>query len=222
MSAQFVRSALAASLVAGAVSSALAAAPTVSTFDTDTQSFIQSTIGTTVIQQGTGGNPDGHLTLRRDTGAALDLAAVNSSSPEYVGSYAAEGINGAGFDINVGNFSLDALWIRIRESSFINGWHYDFGPLAANGNAWVPKDVAFDPTWNDATATLNGWVKEDAGVGSFATTFSNVHWFEIRTIKAPNDTSLIVELDNVRLVPAPGAAGLALMGMGAAARRRRR
>lgn len=200
------------------VGSTLAAAPVISTFDADEQGFVGSTIATTQIHSASGGNPGGHITLRKDLSTGFDIGTQHSTNPDYLGNYAAGGINEAGFDINVFNTTLDDVWLRVRVGPGQDGWHYAFGGLAPNGNAWVSLAVTFDPTWEDATAILNGWTQE-AGAPSFADMMANVGWFEVRTIN-PIDESALIGLDNIYLVPAPGAA--ALLGLGLLTARRRR
>ena len=198
---------------------AFAAVPTVATFDVDAEGFVGSTTSTVLIHSGTGGNPDGHIEIRKDlTPPVFDIGAETKTSPDFLGDYAAGGITGAGFDLNVFNNSIDAVWLRFRPDIVQNGWHYDFGAVAANSNQWELFDVAFDPTWDDATAGAMGWVQED-GAASFAAVLGGVGWIEVRVL---HEGSTIAGVDNVRLVPAPSPAAIALMATGFAARRRRR
>ena len=196
---------------------ALAAGPIVSTFDLDAEGFAGGTIATTLVHMPGGGNPDGHIVIRKALGSGFDMGAQNSISPEYLGNYAAAGINSAGFDLNVFNTTLDDVMIRFRVSAAQDGWRYSFGGVLPDANAWESFDVAFDPTWDDATAILNGWAQE-AGADTFANTLASVGWFEVRTVN-PDDVSALVGLDNIRLVPAPSAA--ALLALPLLARRRR-
>lgn len=197
---------------------ALGAIPTITTFDVDASGFQGSTTSTTQIYSGSGGNSAGHIQIRKDLSPPeFDIGSRTSSDPNFLGDYAAGAITGAGFDLNVFNTSLDSLWIRFRVDTSTNGWHYNFGGVVPNANAWEAHDVNFDPTWDDATALLNGWTQE-SGAGSFAATLGSVGWVEVRAI---NDGSAIVGLDNIRLLPTPGTGTLAALAMLGVARRRR-
>ena len=205
-------------LVAVFVSPALGAIPTVATFDVDAEGFVGSTTSTTQIFAAAGGNTGGHIQIRKDLSPPeFDVGSRTSTDTDFLGDYAAGGITGAGFDMNAFNTTLNAVWLRFRSSVTLNGWHYDFGVVTPDANTWISYDVAFNPLWDDVTAAANGWTQE-AGAGSFASTLATVDWIEIRAI---NEESLIAGLDNIRLVPTPGAgllAGLAALGV---ARRRR-
>ena len=67
-------------------------------------------------------------------------------------------------------------------------------------------------------AAANGWTQD--GALSFSSLFSSIGWMEVRLIN-PDGVSAIVGVDNVRLVPAPGAAAPALLVLIALRRRRR-
>ncbi len=197
---------------------AWAAVPgTVATFDVDEDGFAGSTIATVQIHAAGGGNPDGHVQIRKDLLTGFDTGTQNSVWPEFLGDYAADGVNGGGFDLNVFNTTLDEAHLRMRRNVGENGWYYDFGPVAPNANQWESYDVLFDPTWDDATAMGNGWTQE-AGAPGFADLMASVGWLEVRVI---NDGSSIVGVDNVRIVPEPGTLALLAAGLGFVARRRR-
>lgn len=197
---------------------AFAAIPTVATFDADAETWQGSTTSTTQIHSPAGGNPGGHIQIRKELGdPQFDAGSRTSDDAEFLGDYATGGITGAGFDMNVFNTTLTGVLLRFRSSVTQNGWYYDFGAVAPANNAWVPYDVAFNPLWDDATAGANGWVQE-SGAGSFAQTLSTVDWIEVRAI---NTGSLIAGLDNIRLVPTPGTAALAGLALLSAFRRRR-
>jgi hypothetical protein len=202
------------SLILGVASSTWAAVPgTVASFDVDENGFIGSTIATVQVYAASGGNPGGHVVIRKDLSSGFDMGTQNSISPALLGNYAVSGITGAGFDLNVFNTTLDEAHLRFRRNPAENGWYFNFGAVAPNANQWEPYDVAFDPAWSNATALANGWAQE-ASSPSFADLMASVGWIEARVI---NTGSAIVGVDNVRLVPEPGAfamlgAGLALFG----------
>ncbi len=77
--------------------------------------------------------------------------------------------------------------------------------------------MLFDPTWDDATALANGWTQETLAP-SFADLMASVGWLEVRVIA---DGSMIVGVDNVRIVPEPATLALLTVGLGFIARRRR-
>ncbi len=197
---------------------ALAAVPgTVATFDTDADGFIGSTIATVQVHLDSGGNPGGFVQIRKDLTPGFDIGTQNSVWPGFLGDYAAAGVSGAGFDLNVFNTTLDEAHLRLRRAVDENGWYYDFGPVAPNANQWASYDVLFDPTWDDATAAANGWIQEDFSP-SFAALMASVGWLEVRVIA---DGSMIVGVDNVRIVPEPATLALLTVGLGFIARRRR-
>lgn len=208
-------------LVASAVAvPALGAAPIVATFSLGEDNFVASTLDTVQIRPASGGNPGGFVQLRKETSVdAFPLGTRTSVTPEFLGNYAAAGINQAGFDLVTFNTTLDGAQIRFRPGVADNGWNYNFGAIAA-GNNWISLVTpVFDPTWSDVAATANGWTQE-AGAPSFAALFANVGWVEARFNNAPL-VSAIVGVDNVRLIPAPSFAALGLMGVAIAGRRRR-
>lgn len=194
---------------AGLVGPAWAAVPgTTATFDAGSDDFIGSTIATVQIHMAAGGNPAGFAQIRKDLQTGFDMGTQNSVWPELLGNYIADGINGAGLDLNVFNTALDETHLRFRRNVAENGWYYDFGAIQPNDWQWIPLDVSFNPAWSDATALANGWSQEP-GSPSFAALMASVGWIEVRTV---NQGSAIVGVDNVRLVPEPAA--LALLAAG--------
>ena len=131
----------------------LAAAPTVATFNTGPEGFVGSTTSTTLVHSPSSGNPGGHIQIRKSLSPPVfDIGAADTSTPAFLGDYAAGGITGAGFDLNVFNTTLTAAFVRFRPDIFTNGWSYDFGAVNPNSNLWSSFLVNFDPTWSDATA----------------------------------------------------------------------
>lgn len=201
-------------IVAG---SAGAAVPgTVATFDVDEDDFQGSTTATVQVYAAAGGNPGGHVQIRKDLTPGFDIGTQNSTWPEFLGDYAAAGVNGAGFDLNVFNTTFDEVHLRVRRNVGENGWHYNFGAVLPNANLWESYDVAFDPAWNDVTALANGWTQE-AGSPGFAAVMSSVGWLEVRVI---NTASAIAGVDNVRIVPEPATLLLLIGGLTLVGRRR--
>lgn len=204
--------------VAVSASMGFAASPYTASFDADAQGFQGSTISTTQIYLGAGGNPGGFVEIRRDLGGpAFDIGTENMSSPEFLGDYAAAGINEAGFDLRVPSTPIADVWLRFRSTVTMNGWYHPFGAPSSD-NVWHDYQEIFDPNWDDVTAAANGWVQE-AGAGSFADTFQTVGWIEVRLIAIE---STLADIDNVYIVPTPGAGGLALLGLGMMTRRGKR
>ena len=194
-----------------------AVVPTVATFSADEDDFIGSTIATVQIYSGGGGNPGGHVEIRKDFGPGIDIIGTqNSVWPEFLGDYAAAGVTGGGFDLNVFETPFDSAQLRMRRNVGENGWYFEFGPIVPNGGLWASYDVAFDPTWSDALALGNGW-QQEAGSPSFADLMSSVGWLEVRLF---NLGSAVAGVDNVRLVPEPSALVLVLAGLVALSRRR--
>ena len=207
------------SSIALAAMPALGAAPTVAPFAADEEGFVGATTSTVQVHSGTGGNPDGHIQIRKDLSPPVfDIGTRNSVTPDFIGDYGAGGITGGGFDLNVFNNAIDDVWLRFRDSVNDNGWHYPFGAVAVNASQWESFDAAIDPTWSDGAAAGAGWVQE-AGAPSWATVMGDVFWIEVRVLR---DDSTIVGIDNVRLAPTPGAAALGLIVAGVGVRRRRR
>ena len=205
-------------IILGVAGSTWAAVPgTVASFDVDESGFIGSTIATVQVYAASGGNPGGHVVIRKDLTSGFDMGTENSSSPALLGDYAAAGVTGAGFDLNVFNTTLDEAHLRFRRNPAENGWYFNFGAVAPNANLWGLYDVAFDPTWSDVTALANGWTQE-ASSPSFAALMASVGWIEARVI---NTGSAIVGVDNVRIVPEPAALALAGAGLALVSRRRR-
>lgn len=196
----------------------------IATYDADAEGWQGSTTSTVQIHAAGGGNPDGHIQVRKDLEPPVfDIGSRTSDDPDFLGDYAASGITGAGFDLNVFNTTIDNAYLRFRRNVAENGWVFDFGSVLPNANAWESFDVVFDPTWDDLTARANGWQSDDdvdPGVDpspSFADVMADVGWIEVRLA---NEGSAIVGIDNVRLVPEPTS--IALLACGAAALLRRR
>ncbi|MCA9283014.1 MAG: hypothetical protein H6812_07165 [Phycisphaeraceae bacterium] len=198
--------------------SAMAASPITATFDSDAENFQGSTISTTQIHLGAGGNPGGFIEIRRDLGGpAFDIGTENRMTPEFLGDYVAGGINEAGFDLRVPSTPVADVWLRFRSSVSMNGWYHPYG-APANDNVWHEYSSSFDPSWDDATALGNGWLQE-AGAGTFSDTMKSVGWIEVRLITIE---STLADIDNVYIVPTPGALALSVVGMGFGLRRRSR
>ncbi len=178
----------------------------------DLAGWFGSTVDSTVVNPGVGGNPGGYLEIRRsgafDIGMTTDLAAVAGSYSGAVWTVKVDLLHLAGdtFDAK--------LRFRYQDPSF-NGWSHSLsGPLA---NVWSTKMLSFDPSWTDIQAVANGWTQEAGPVVSWAQTMSNTYHPEIRFAGGP---TLLVGVDNfsITAVPEPStysfmALGLAVLGV---------
>jgi len=156
-----------------------------------------------VVWAGVGGNPDGHVQVRRDVGGPnFDIGTATEISGDFLGDYAAAGVSGVSVDLNFMTDNLTSASLRFRPDGVDNGWSYSYA--LTNGydvNAWGTYSVNFDPTWDDATAEANGWVKGDPTVASFADLFASVGWAEVRF--ASSQESTLVGVDNYQLIGIP-------------------
>ncbi len=178
-----------------------------------------STIHSTVVNPGVGGNPDGHLLIRRGgafaIGATTDLDAVDGS---YAGNSWTVKVDLAQIE---GTVSDVRLRYRYQDSTY-NGWSFQ---LAAALGGWSTKSVTFNADWSDADAMLNGWSADAAGsTESFAQTMANTYHPEVRF---EGTRTLLVGVDNfsITAVPEPGTyllMALGLVGVAFSARRRQR
>jgi hypothetical protein len=158
----------------------------------DLAGWTPNTVGTQVTWGATG-NPGGCLITERpgignSIGITTELVVAS-------GDYAAAGVRSVSFDVNYerGDFFAAAFRVRYQDPTF-NGWYFPLsGPFDAN---WHSYHIAFDPTWSDADALLNGWVKDDPGVESFATTMSDVYHPEVRI---DGIGAALARIDNFRI-----------------------
>ncbi len=218
---------LSAVLLAMSAISVHAAIPgTVATYDVDEQGWQGSTTSTTQVYVGNGGNPGGHIEVRKDlTPPVFDIGSRTSADAAFLGDYAASGITGAGFDLNVFNSPVDNAFLRFRRNVAENGWRYGFGQVLPNANTWESFDVVFDPTWDDLTARSNGWLTDDdfdPGADpspAFADVMADVGWIEVRLA---SEGSTIAGIDNVRIIPEPTTLGLCVLAVVVAMGRRAR
>lgn len=208
--------------------SAQAATPgAVETWDVDVAGWGPGTTSSTVVHAAGGGNPDGHILIRKVLGGFDEIAAANDANPDFLGDYGADGVGQVAVDINMFNSSVTDSWVRFRRNAAENGWRYSFGAIAPNANIWETYTTPlFDATWTDAEARLNGWLTADdidPGANaspSFALVMGDVGRAEVRFDTAAG-VSTLVGVDNFRLlVPEPASA--ALLGLGGLALLRRR
>lgn len=192
----------------------LAAVPgSVETWDTDLAGWQESTVDSTVVHAATGGNPDGHVVIRKELGGPFEnIGVATSTSSDYLGDYA--GVVGVSVDIEFRTDNVTDAWIRFRPDVVSNGWRYSLTNTFPT-DVWTTYTAPLDPTWDDATALLNGWERDDPGVGSFADLFSAAGWAEVR-FDSPQSSTLI-GVDNFRLIPVPEPSSLLLLGAAALA-----
>lgn len=197
-----------------AASLSVAAVPgSVETWDADLAGWDQSTIISTVIHAAAGGNPDGHVLVRKELGAAdFDIGTATTTSSDYLGNYA--GVIGIEVDLNFGTDNVTNAWVRFRPDVVGNGWRFPLTNVFPTGS-WDTYSAPFDANWDDATALANGWEQDEPGVASFADLFSSVGWAEVR-FESPQ-TSTLVGVDNFRLVAIPEPSSLVLAAASLAA-----
>ncbi len=186
---------------------AFAAVPgSVETWDAGLNAWDQSTTSSTVIHAATDGNPDGHLTIRKVLGGFDNIGVATTASADYLGDYS--GVIGISVDAVYRTNNVTDAWIRFRPDLVDNGWQYSLTNVFPT-DTWTTYQAPFDPSWDDATAILNGWEKFDAGAGSFADLFSSVGWAEVR-FNSPQ-TSTIIGVDNFRLIAIPEPSAVCLV-----------
>lgn len=171
---------------------------------------------THVLTGGADGPADAFArTENTDPQVQMLIRATSSGNTDVTGDYLGAGINQISFAINELGID-DGLVIRLG-----------FGQ---RGNFWVSNET-FDPsadTWETFTIDLveSNFTSVFGGLGTFNAALSNVQRLQFRL--DPGDPSIMPEVgqgdfgvDNVTLIPTPGAAGLLALGGVLAARRRR-
>jgi len=207
-------------MTSGSVHAAVAGA--IETWDVDLAGWDQSTTASTVVWAGGGGNPDGHVQIRRIvSGPNFDVGTATTLSGDFLGDYGIAGVGGVALDVNAMTDNITGASIRFRPDVVDNGWSYSFAnalPL----NTWASFTVEFNPNWDDVTAMNAGWIKDDPTVSSFSDLFSSVGWAEVRF--ASSQESTLAAVDNFELlsIPEPSTWALLLVGASALALRRRR
>ncbi len=194
----------------------------VETWDTDLAGWQTETTSTVLAHGAVGGNPDGHVLVRKDLGGAFDEIGVanNGFNADFLGDYGAAGVNEVTVDLNMFNSSVTDAMVRFRRDVSENGWTFRFGALAPNANLWSTFSTGvFDAEWSDAQATLAGWSAE-SGAPSFAEVMSDVGWSGVR-FETSTGVSTLVGVDNFTLLPEPASAAVLGLGLGALALRRR-
>ena len=203
-------------LVGTLVAAAQAAVPgVIETWDAGLNGWTGNTTSSVVVHAASGGNPGGYVLARKDLTPPVFDTGIQTTSATYTGDFAADGITGVSFDVNLFNTPLDNIYFRVRRNAAENGWRFPFGPAAPGGNAWGSFSVSFDPTWSDADAQAAGWVTDmdvdpaAAASPSFATVMSGVGRTEVRF---ESIGSAVTGIDNFVLLPEPTSAAL-LMGL---------
>ncbi|MCC5824325.1 MAG: PEP-CTERM sorting domain-containing protein [Phycisphaerales bacterium] len=166
-------------------------------------------------------NPGGYLQTTADVSSAGSFGLLlfraqanqNSSGGAFVGDYAASGIDRISFDIRHDadiNLSFIVRFATANNSpAFVI-----FSEVEVSANTWT--NVSFDISPDNPLLTFAG--------GSYATVAPQVGNVQVLVDRVDGLTTPLVtnfDLDNVSIVPAPGA--MALLGLGglAAVRRRR-
>jgi hypothetical protein len=209
------------------------------TFDTDAAGFTANTISSVVVWDGIGGNPDGHIKTRRDTGQPLsfDIGAIGPNGA-FGGNYGLAGVTGAKADFAAFTDNITSVRFRFRlnDGGVSNGWSYLLDDTFTPGT-WESYMAPINPLWTDMEAEAAGWERDSSVYGtdplddrSWATIMANVLGIEIRVASGlgrQQDPSALAGIDNVGLVggEVPEPSTYALMGVGVAAlallRRRR-
>ena len=194
----------------------------VETWDSDLADWQQGTTASVAVHAANGGNPDGHLQVRRDLGEAFfDVGAQTDSSADFIGDYAAANIGQISVDLNFMTSNITDAQLRFRRNAVENGWRISLTDQFLPDNTWNTYSVLFDPTWTDQQATDAGWIKDDPTVPSFADVFADVGRTEVR-LSSTNESTLF-GIDNFALnVPEPSSLGIASILLGFATLRRRR
>ena len=204
--------------VFAAASAAQAATPGVlETFQTGLNGWGSNpSIVTLQTMGGADGPSDGFAKVENTFDSELLIRASFTDTPAFTGDYSAAGITAVSFDVN--ELAIDdALGIR-----------FGFGQL---GNFWVSNQI-FDPQadlWETFAIDLveANFTEVFGSGGTFAQAMGNVQRIQIRHDLAPigimPDTAIgDFGVDNITLIPTPGASGLLALAGAAAIRRRRR
>jgi hypothetical protein len=179
----------------------------------DTAGWGSNTIVSTVVHANAGGNPDGHIQTRGNGHDSFDVGAL-SSLPAVTGNFGGS-IWSVSVDLAFLTGPFDDAWLRFRyQDASENGWNYS---LTNNfSQDWNTLSVTFDSSWDDVTATANGWLPDNLSVDpvalpseSWATTMSNVFTTEVR-ISGEGD--MLAGIDNFKLKQVPVPAGIWLFG----------
>lgn len=146
-------------------------------------------------------------------------ATNNASGGELFGNWIDAGITQVSFDVR---HNLQGRDLEFTSRYATNG----FAPNTPGASVDNNNSVAAN-TWTTITFDVSE-VNNDIlslGGGSYNQIFSSVQWIQIGFIApvdlAGQDIEVTLDVDNFRLVPAPGAASLAMVGLLGAARRRR-
>jgi hypothetical protein len=207
---------------------AAAAVPGTEQFNGGLNGWAPSTVSTTLVHIGAGGNPGGFIQLRKDLGSPVDDVAAFTGTPNLTGDYGAAGIARVSVDLNFGTNNVTNAWVRYRPDAVTNGWLHPLTNVFPT-NVWNTYTVDFNPAWSNAQAQLAGWITDqDINPAAnpsppFATVMSAVGVAEVRF--ASPDTSTLVSIDNYSIaVPEPGSTILCVIGAiaGIAVWRRRR
>jgi len=201
----------------------------VETFDNDSQNWINFNSTSGLNWVGSGG-PDGSAYASADfnlteTGGPFPATVIranlqdNASGGNLFGNWIAAGITEVSFDIR---HNLTGRDLEFTSRFATTG----FAPNTPGASVDNDNSVAAD-TWPTITWDVSEIASDivSLGGGTYAQIFSSVEFIQIGFVTPVDlvgqDVDVAFDVDNFRLVPAPGAAGLAFVAGAAAIRRRR-
>lgn len=198
-------------------------------FDTDSAGWINSN-STQAAAFVAAGGPDGSsyastsFNLTESGGPFPNTflranATDNASGGNLFGDWITEGITTVSFDVR---HNLTGRDLEFTSRFATNGFAPNTPGASVDNNNAVSAN-----TWTTVTFDVSevGGDILSLGGGTYNQIFSDVLWIQLGVIApvdlAGQDIDVQFDVDNFRLVPAPGAASLALIGLTGAARRRR-
>lgn len=142
----------------------------------------------------------------------------NSSGGAFIGNWLGAGVEELNVSIRHNGSAPVTFYVRLAPflaPNIVGPGVVSIFPVAVQPNTWTTLSLAIDPS--------SAFIYE---AGDFYSNFTNVarvqFGFLVNNDIAGSATPLQVDIDNVGIVPAPGAAALGLGTLALAARRRRR